>query len=141
MNVLPINAKPTLDDLKQRLAILTQHRIEAQKNENLVRAEILNQMQDQINAALKEKEEPFGSVNLDDDLSINIPKKVKWDQNGLRQLWDDIGETAFEYIEVEFGVKESKFKAWPSDIKNSFMPFRTVTPGAATIKLKGDENA
>ena len=41
-----------------------------------------------------------------------------------------------EYVKVTYAIEESKFKAWPSEIQNFFMPARTVTPSKPSFVIK-----
>lgn len=66
------------------------------------------------------------------DIAVEIDKTVKWDQTLLPAIWDRIaatGDDPRQYIEVKYGVSETKYKAWPDTLKQPFTPARTVTPG------------
>lgn len=128
------------DELKSALIEAVEAKKAAADYEALVKAEIINRYNDEINAALAAKDEPFGTVKVD-DLEFNLPKRVDWDQDGLKAIHDDIaanGSDPSEYLTVKFGVKEAAFKNWPSVIKDAFIAARTVKPGAMTVKVKGE---
>jgi hypothetical protein len=83
-----------------------------------------------------------GTAKIKDDtgtLVLAFPKKVDWDNGKLETLYRSIqavGENPAEYIEAKFTVAESKYKAWPEHIKNSFTPARTVKAGNPTFSFK-----
>ncbi|MEG3640700.1 hypothetical protein [Magnetococcus sp. PR-3] len=94
-------------------------------------------------AALMRKEagKDFGTVRfIDGDVQVvaELPKRPQWDQKRLSDLFDRIhkaGEDPNEYLEVTYKVPESKFKAWPSQIRSAFEGARTVKPGKPSFKL------
>jgi len=85
-----------------------------------------------------------GSTAITDDignqLSVNIPKKVVWDQEKLAYLWDEIASNdgdPREYMEQKLSVPEGRYKAWPEYIREYFTPARTVQAGNPTFSFKG----
>lgn len=122
---------------------------EAEQKENEAKKEVskyknllLVEMEDSINSALSEKEEPFGSITLsigDEEVEFDRPKKVKYDQSILSNIYNQIiadGGKPSEYMNVEYSIEEKKYKAWPSNIKSYFMDSRTVSGGNVSIKIK-----
>ncbi len=88
----------------------------------------------EIAYAYKEKEEPFGIVNIQEgnmNISFTTPKKVKWDQEGLKKLYAEGAP-----VDVEFSVKEAVFKSQDNAGKNAFMQYRSVEPGSVSIKIE-----
>lgn len=82
----------------------------------------------------KEKGEPFGVVNFKEEqfkISFDTPKKVKYDQAGLKNLYE-LGAP----VEVEYSIKETVFKDLDKEGKDVIMPFRTVEPGKVAIKVE-----
>ncbi|WP_198947873.1 hypothetical protein [Magnetofaba australis] len=83
----------------------------------------------------------FGTVRLNDgnvQVVADLPKRPHWDQKRLADLFQRIakaGENPHEYLDVAFKVPESKFKAWPTQIRSAFEGARTVKPGKPTFKL------
>lgn len=115
-----------------------------------IKNQILEAYKTRITEALKEKPEPYGSVSFTSDgvkLKIDTPKKVSWDQEKLAAIVNEIvasGHIAADYVDIEYNVPESKYKAWPSDIKNEFIKARTIEPGNAKVELEiseGEQNA
>lgn len=102
--------------------------------------QILSEIDDEILSRYKDKiaelssDEMTGTVRTD-GVKFTIPKTVTWDQDMLAGLYDEIGDTAGEYIDVKYSVKESSYKSWPSNIKDSFTPARTVKPGKPRIEF------
>lgn len=87
-----------------------------------------------LSAAYKEKGEPFGVVNFingEYKVSFTTPKKVEWDQVGLKEL-AQLGAP----VSVEYGLSETLFKALDKDGQDAFMPYRTVKPGSISIKVE-----
>ena len=102
---------------------------------------ILVRKSDEIEAALKAKDQPFGVVHVG-NFEVNFGKKVSYDQEKLAKIADEIkaaGEKVSDYIKIEYDVSETKFSAWPEPIKAQFIPARTVARGNPTIKIKAEK--
>lgn len=77
-----------------------------------------------------------GTVDfIHEDVKVKavVEKKVDWDQKKLAEIWAKIGASGDkpeQYITKKetFTVPERAFAAWPDQIKNVFMPARTLTP-------------
>lgn len=108
------------------------------RNIEQAKAELLSRRQ----LLLKEKDEPYGAISIivgNRKVTVTIPKKVEWDSDKLEKIYSQIekdGSDPDEYIDVEFSIAESKYKAWPSDLKKEFQPARTVTPRNQSLKIK-----
>lgn len=66
------------------------------------------------------------------EIKITVPKTVAWDQDQLAKAVETIkswGEDPAEYVETKLSVSETKFKAWPSAIRDLFAPARTTKAG------------
>lgn len=94
-----------------------------------ITAEVYERNRDQIPL------DKTGTVNLD-GVKVKIPKNVKWDQEILSNLYKEIGDTANEYIDVVYKVKEAAYNNWPIDVKDHFTPARTVSTGKMKIEFK-----
>ncbi|ABK45153.1 hypothetical protein Mmc1_2657 [Magnetococcus marinus MC-1] len=96
---------------------------------------------DKADLLRKEAGKDFGTVRfIDGDVQVTaeLPKRPHWDQKRLSDLFDRIrkaGEDPQEYMDVDYKVPESKFKAWPSQIRSAFEGARTVKAGKPTFKL------
>lgn len=96
---------------------------------------------DAIQEAYKAKGDPFGTVNLDADgiaFKVLTPKKVTWDQETLGALAKqiaDAGDAPEDYIKVSYEVSETKYNAWPEEIRLAFEHARTVAPGKVKIEF------
>jgi hypothetical protein len=102
---------------------------------------ILVRKNDELESLLKAKDEPYGAVHIG-NFDVTFPKKVTWDQKELASLAQQImsaGEDPAEYIKIEYDVSEKKFSAWPTPIKNQFIPARTIARGNPTIKISTKE--
>ncbi len=88
-----------------------------------------------------------GTVRLiDGDFVIvaDLPKKIGWDQAGLRQVESQLaamGEPVDDYILVKRDVPERAYEAWPASLKKLFQPYRTVDVGKAGFKLERKKEA
>ena len=128
-------------ELLKHLQDLAARKKQISKDENEIKETLIDRYKLTIHETLSAKPEPFGTVNLD-GFSINIPKRVQWDQDKLANLVAEIqhgGENPGDYIDVEYKVPEAKYKNWPEVIVKSFEGARTVSPGAPVIKIKGEE--
>jgi len=129
------------DELENKISSLDQEIKELANQRKRVVETILVRKSDEIEAALKAKEEPYGSIHIG-NFEITVGKKVTWDQKELAQLAQQImaaGEDPAEYIKLEYDVSETKFKSWPTAIKSQFIPARTIARGNPTIKITTKE--
>jgi hypothetical protein len=89
----------------------------------------------------KAKGQDTGTVRFDDGeytVVADLPKKVTYDQSGLRQVETQInamGEPIEDYISIKRDVSERAFEGWPNSLKKMFLPYRTVGVGKAGYKL------
>ncbi len=120
---------------------------EASKNADIelkrAKNELLERKKSEIKIALAQKAEPYGSVSAvvgAYKISYTTPKKVEWEQEGLAELYKQIAadpdEDPREYIKTEYKVSEDAYKNWPTNLKASFEPHRTVKTGSVSIKIE-----
>jgi hypothetical protein len=82
-----------------------------------------------------------GTSHIEDgdvDVTVTIPKRVKYDQSLLRSAVETIstwGEDPDHYVDIEIKVSERKYDAWPPSIRDLFTPARTVETGKPKIEL------
>ena len=83
-----------------------------------------------------------GTVRFEDNGFIvvaDLPKRVKWNQQRLRELVELIGsqwgENPADYGKVKFDVSERAYDSWPPRLKELFTPARTVETGKASYEL------
>lgn len=127
----------TYQNLIAELEYATQKKNEFAEAEKAAKNDLLSFVNDELQAELAKKDEPFGVVTIG-DVKYTVPKKVEWDQEKLEWIFNDIsssGDNAEEYMDIVYKVKESAFKNWPSSIQNVFIPARTIQPGAISIKI------
>lgn len=99
---------------------------------------ILDRYGEAVREELRSKPDMTGTVTLQDKVKITIPKRVKWDQEQLQQLYQKIkagNEDPDEYIDVAYKVTETSYEAWPTPIKEQFKPARTVEHGKAKVEF------
>lgn len=130
----------TLNGMKDNLSQLLAQKDALDKTITHYKNQIIDFCQAQINNELAKKDEPFGTANIG-PFSFNTPKKVEWDQVKLKTLYSEIGETAHEYMDISYKVRETAFKNWPSSIQNAFLPARTVQPGSISVKIMEAKDA
>lgn len=116
-----------LADLKQRKALITTR--ETQITENI---------------AMHYKDQLAGKAGTHtiDGVKFYIPKQVKWDQALLHELFQQCkasNEDPLDYMTISYDVPESRYKAWPTAIRESFEPARTVSTGKVKIQLGEDK--
>jgi hypothetical protein len=75
----------------------------------------------------------------DFDIKITMPKNVAWDQAMLadamatiRSEWE---ADPTEYVDAKLSVSETKYAAWPAQIRELFTPARTVKPGKPKFEI------
>ena len=83
-----------------------------------------------------------GTVRFEDNGFIvvaELPKRVKWDQQRLKELVELIrsgwGEDPSDYVKVKFEVSERAYESWPARLKDLFAPARTVETGKPAYEL------
>ena len=83
-----------------------------------------------------------GTVRFDDNgvtVVADLPKRVKWNQQRLKELVDLIGsqwgENPADYVKVKFEVSELAYEAWPPKLRELFTPARIVETGRPSYDL------
>jgi pyridoxine 5'-phosphate synthase PdxJ len=90
---------------------------------------------------LQESGRYFGVTHIDDgalQVTYELPKRVSWDQKRLAEMAERItaaGENVSDFIDVDYSVSESRFKNWPSTLREQFEAARTVKPGKPSFRL------
>jgi hypothetical protein len=91
---------------------------------------------------LADKDYGTGTANIKSGvhrIKVVISKKVSYDQEGLKQVYDLLasrGEDPNEYMKVKLDVAEGAYKNWPSTLQALFEPYRTVETGKPTITIE-----
>lgn len=88
------------------------------------------------------QEKDTGTVRFEDNGFIvvaDLPKRVKWDQQRLKELVELIrsgwGENPADYVKVKFEVSERAYESWPPRLRELFTPARTVETGKPSYEL------
>lgn len=126
-----------IEDLKKYYKTMLDKKRVIDNDVATLRGQIAAHYEQEIGLALANKPEPFGTVTID-DIEFNIPKRVKWNQDGLAKMYKQIGRDADQYIKVKYEVSESKFKSWPEAWRKDFAPYREVVEGAITVKFRSN---
>ena len=69
----------------------------------------------------------------------DVPKRVEWDQKQLTDIAKRISEAGSdpaEYLTTTLKVKETNYKSWPSFIRETFEPARTVKYGTPKVSFE-----
>ena len=96
---------------------------------------------DQARAARIEVGKDFGAVHFSDGplrITVDVPKRVTWDQAALADFAQRIaatGDKVGDFIDIDYSISESRFNAWPTTLKETFVKARTVKPGKTTYRL------
>lgn len=89
-----------------------------------------------------EQAKDTGTVRFEDNgylIVADLPKRVKWDQQRLKDLVEVIrsgwGEDPEDYVKVKLEVSERAFEAWPGRLRELFASARTVETGRPGYQL------
>ena len=147
----------TLDDLSSlpigEIASLGSEQLFHLINEADARTDALKKAKDKLTSALdfrygelasKSRQaagKDNGVVRFDDGaftVVADLPKRPKWDQSKLQQVVQTIeswGSNPKEFVSLEIKVSETKFNAWPTEIRKVFEDARTVENGKPSFEL------
>lgn len=93
---------------------------------------------------LHESGTDFGTCKLKKNgfvISVSIPKKVQWDQDILKTLYDKSSPNdRDEVIKVTYSVDERKYAKFPQALRDFLSPARTTTYGKEKISICEAEN-
>ena len=97
---------------------------------------------DRATQARAQAEKDTGTVRFEDNgftIVAELPKRVKWDQQRLKEIADLIatswGEDPANYLKLKFDVSERAYEAWPPMLQDVFTPARTVETGKPSYEL------
>lgn len=71
-------------------------------------------------------------------IRADLPKKVEWNEAELIRIEAKLaatGEPIEDYIKVKRTVAEGAYAKWPSSLRATFEPARTVSAGKPTFKV------
>ena len=98
---------------------------------------------DRAQALRRAQGKDAGTVRLDDDDGFvavcDLPKKVEYDQDKLSAAVDTVrswGSDPAEFVSFEIKISETRYGAWPSEIRKVFEPARTVKTGKPTFRIE-----
>lgn len=131
-----------LDELITELNYVSAEKNALAEREKKIKDRIIEAVEKEALDQLAKKADPYGVVRIG-PVSLTYPKKVKWDQVKLADLYEQIkkgNENPLDYMKVEYDVPETKYKAWPEVIKNEFIGARTVERGNPTLKIDNEVN-
>ena len=137
-----------------RLPSMKLLQLQKQANMQLVKAKSLKskltsalnlKFKDQAKLLLAQDNKDFGTIHFKEGfvhIKSEIKKTVKWDQAKLETMAQRIRESGgdpTEYIDISYKVSESKYKSWPSHLREAFAAARTVKDGSHTFELSDIE--
>ncbi|ALN83033.1 hypothetical protein [Lysobacter antibioticus] len=76
-------------------------------------------------------------------VSVQLPKKVEWDQAQLARIVERIraaGKDPAEFVEVTYRISETRYNAWPASLRTSFDAARTLKMGKPSFRLSSPED-
>ena len=147
MPVAEFKKKEVKPIIKTDSELLTQiEAAEAEKSKQdkiikMAKGLLLQSRHEEIQALLKAKDEPFGSIDLiigNHKVSVVTPKKVEWEQDRLRAICAEMVAEGVEpllYMKIKYDISETAFENWPQDMQDYFRDARTVTPGNPSLKI------
>ena len=124
----------TLKSLYEELEMVQDALRVSKETEKNIKQDILDMYADKMKTVYAAKNEPFGSINFNEGnlkITFTTPKTVSWEQDGLKSLLEDGAP-----VDVEYSVKEKVYQDLNQAGKDCFLPYRTVKPGAVTIKFE-----
>lgn len=78
-------------------------------------------------------------IDGDFDIKVTVPKTVAWDQKRLADaiatIRDEWGSDPAEYVDTKLSVSETRYNAWPAEIRDLFTPARTVKAGKPKFEI------
>ena len=74
--------------------------------------------------------------NLTADRLRPLPLAAKVELAAIFERIAASGEKATDYIDLKYGVSETRFKSWPETLKKPFEAARTVTPGKPRFAIR-----
>lgn len=126
-----------MKDLQEELTELLRKKHAIEQKIKKVKQSLFNQHKIEIEEALEAKEEPYGDVTIG-DVTFKMPKNVRWDQEKLFNLACSLPNPK-DWVDFKLSVTETKFKAMPHYLKDSFKKARSIKGGTLSIKLKGEK--
>ena len=129
----------TLSNLKTEIEQLLE---EAQRLDDKLDAALDYRYGPRARQARAALEKDTGTVRFEDNgfvVVADLPKRVKWDQQRLKEVVELIrsgwGENPADYVKVKFEVSERAYEAWPARLKELFAGARTVETGRPSYDL------
>lgn len=89
----------------------------------------------------QQQQKDTGVIHFQDGetpVTSDLPKKPTWDQKKLSEIARKIdanGEDPAEYLDITYKISETKYKAWPESLRESFAPARTMNTGKETFTI------
>ena len=124
----------TLEELYHELEQAQEAIRVTKKTETAIKADIMFMFKEQLAESLRDKNSPFGTVHFEQDglkVSFVTPKKVSYDQEGLKKLLDDGAP-----VDVEYSVNETVYKSLNKAGQDAFDKYRTTEAGTVQIKIE-----
>ena len=102
--------------------------------EKSIKEEIHGMFEEQLSESKGKRNSPFGTVHFEQDglkVSFVTPKKVSYEQEGLKKLLDDGAP-----VDVEYSVNETVYKSLNQAGQDAFDKYRTTEAGTVQIKIE-----
>ena len=90
--------------------------------------------------ALRVNGKDFGTAHIVEGnvrMKVNVAKKITWDQDELRDTFDNMTpENAQHYAKLTYGVEERKYTSAPPSIKATLENCRTTEVGRFSVEIE-----
>lgn len=135
-------SKLPIGEISLLLEDVSQLKANAKRADEHIQGALHERFSEWAGEARRAKKADTGTVRFDDGEYVviaDLPKKVSYDQDGLRQIersLNDMGEPAEEYITTKREVSERAYGAWPSSIRSMFDPYRVLGTGKPSYKIE-----
>jgi len=99
----------------------------------------------QVQRLREQHDKPTGVVRFEDEdieIRATIAKRPQWDQHQLAQIAERVrvnGEDPLDYMSVTYKIPESKYQAWPPNLRSIFAEARTLAMGPQKFELRAKE--
>lgn len=135
----------TVDDVISEIQFIDEQIKNLQKKRTDFESSLNEFIGDDVAKQLAGKDYGCGTATVDTNnykVKYVVSKRVKWDQDGLKLLAEQIaasGEDPYEYIKVDFDVSETAYKNWPSKYQKAFEPHRAVESSKPKVSFERKE--
>lgn len=143
---LQTNMEKIMDEICQKITQIDIQLADLKNQREQLLSDLQKQAQSNIESQLSNNDYGCGTANIDSDnykIKYTVSKRVKWDQDVLRQSIDKIkasGRNPDDFIRAKYDILETKYKMFAKDVQRFFEPARTVETSKPVIKIEKKES-